>query len=208
MFIPEEKIFLKNKILIGLSDFPKDELKNLQESGKLNIFNLDYININKQLLETRININREKSINVDKGIGMISKNWLNKYLNEMPCVIIQILDITMKILENKDPSLISEDIMLEMGKIKSAYMNSNYILILKNLNKSNVESQIKANIINNMKFIKDKNILIINDSNRFEDKNFVNNLSELIKEEINFFYFNKKKEKLDKYEANKEKNQF
>ena len=205
MLIPEEKLYLKNKILIGLSNFPKEELSNLKAWGNLNIFNLEYININKQRLETRINILKEKALNKNKGCGMISSNWLNKYKNEIPCLIIQMIDITYKILDNRDPFLISEDIMRELGKIKSAYMDSNYILIIKNLNKSNFETQIKNNIVSNMKFIKDKHIFIINDSNKFEDQNFVIGLSNIIKEEINKFFCDKKTNKLNKYDKSKEK---
>ena len=211
MFIPEEKIHLKNKCIIGLSNFQKQDLTIFKKSMsklKQNICQIDYIDINSHLIELRVNLQREKASKKDGKIGMISKDWLNKYQNEIPCVIIQIIDITFKIIESKDPALISEDIIVEISKLKSVFNISNYILIIKNLynlNKSNFDSQIRNNILNNVKYLKDKNVIIINDNNQFENIQFVDNLTELVKEEINAFFFAKKNEYFYKYEKCKQK---
>ena len=208
MFKPEEIIPLKNKILIGIMNIQKPDLVNLKSSlNKKNIGNIEYIDINKKTLEERINKKRTKIRKEDIELGMISKDWLNKNQNEIPCVIIQLIDITYTIFEKKDPLLISEEIIREMGKTKSSYMTSNYILIIKNIEKSNLEAQIKNNILNNGKNIKDKNIIMIYGNDEFENGIFIENLSGLIKEEINMFFTNKEKsyeQKLDKYKLKKE----
>ena len=206
MFNPEEYFLLKNKVIIGVINFQKPDLNNLKVClSKQDISELEYRDINQKTIEQRIKIQREKSNSEGSKIGMISKNWLNKYQNEIPCVIIQIIDITIKIIENKDPSLISEDIIKEMGVVKSAYMSSNYILIIKNLYKSNFDSIIKNNILNNIKYAKDKNIIIMNDNNKFDDMTFIKNLSDLVLEELNIFFYNKKKNYYYKYEICKQK---
>ena len=208
MFKPEEIIPLKNKILIGIMNIQKPDLVNLKSSlNKKNIGNIEYIDINKKTLEERINKKRTKIRKEDIDLGMISKDWLNKNQNEIPCVIIQLIDITYTIFEKKDPLLISEEIIREMGKTKSSYITSNYILIIKNIEKSNLEAQIKNNIVNNGKNIKDKNIIMIYGNDEFENGIFIENLSGLIKEEINIFFANKEKsyeQKLDKYKLKKE----
>ena len=206
MFKPEEKMHLKNKVIIGINNFPKEDLIIFKNSmANQNIFNIDYIEINSSLIDYRIKNQREKANNKEEKIGMISKDWLNKYQNEIPSIIIQFIDITYKIIESKDPSLISEDIMLEIGKIKSAFMTSNYILIIKNLYKSNFDLQIKNNILNNIKYIKEKNVIIVNDNNQFDNIQFVDNLSELVKEEINNFYTSKKNSCFYKHERCRQK---
>jgi hypothetical protein len=188
MFHPKDKIKLKNNNIIGTNNFTKSDLNSFKISmTKKSICNIKFIDINAQVLNSRISKQREKAMKKKNRLGMISKEWLNKYQNEIPCVIIQIIDITAKIIEKKDPSLISEDIMLEMGKIKSAFMASNYILILRNLcnfYKNNHDALIKNNILSNVKYAKDKCIIIVNDNNQFDNKEFVDNLSEITNEEI------------------------
>ena len=208
MFKPEEIIPLKNKILIGIMNIQKPDLVNIKSSlNKKNLGNIEFIDINKKTLEERIN--KKRSI-LGKGhikLGMISKNWLNKIQNEIPCVIIQLIDITFTIFDKKDPLLISEDIIHEMGKTKTSYISSNYILIIKNIEKSNLDVQIKNNILNTVKNIKDKNIIMIYGNDEFENGTFIENLSGLIKEEINLFFINKEKiyeQKLEKYKIKKE----
>lgn len=192
MFHPKDKIKLKNSNIIGTNNFTKSDLNSFKMAmSKTCICNIKFIDINAQLLNSRISKQREKAMKKKNKLGMISKEWLNKYQNEIPCVIIQIIDITAKIIERKDPSLISEDIMLEMGKIKSAFMTSNYILILRNLcnfYKNNHEALIKNNILSNVKYAKDKCIIIVNDNNQFDNKRFVDNLSGITKEEISSFF--------------------
>ena len=206
MFIPEEKIHLKNKCIIGLNNFQKQDLTIFKNTmAKQIIFNIDYIDINSYLIELRVNLQREKQSKKDDKIGMISKDWLNKYQNEIPCVIIQIIDITFKIIDSKDLSLISEDIMIEISKIKSVFTISNYVLIIKNLYKSNFDLQIRNIILNNVKYLKDKNVIIINDNNQFENIQFVENLTELVKEEINIFFYAKKNDYFYKYKKCKQK---
>ncbi len=211
MFHPKDKIKLKNNNIIGTNNFTKSDLNSFKISiSKACISNIKFIDINPQVLNSRITKQREKAMKKKNKLGMISKEWLNKYQNEIPCVIIQIIDITAKIIERKDPSLISEDIMLEMGKIKSAFMASNYILILKNLcnfYKNNHDALIKNNILSNVKYAKDKCIIIVNDNNQFDNKRFVDNLSEITKEEINSFFRIKKNNahiKLEQYNKKKE----
>ena len=124
MFHPKDKIKLKNNNIIGTNNFTKSDLNSFKISmTKASICNIKFIDINAQVLNSRISKQREKAMKKKNRLGMISKEWL-----KIPCVIIQIIDITAKIIEKKDPSLISEDIMLEMGKVKSAFMTSNYIL--------------------------------------------------------------------------------
>ena len=166
MFNPEEYIPLKNRVIIGVYNFQKDDLSNLKiYLKKQNISNIEYLDIKANLLEQRIKNQREKLNKEESKIGMISKNWLNKYQNEIPCVLIQIIDITFINIENKEPSLITENIMREMGKIKSAFTTSSYILIIKNIFKGNFDlTIIKNQILNNIKLAKDKNIIIMNDN--------------------------------------------
>ena len=211
MFHPKDKIKLKNNNIIGTNNFTKSDINSFKMSmSKACISNIKFIDINAQVLNSRITKQREKAMKKKNKFGMISKEWLNKYQNEIPCVIIQIIDITAKIIERKDPSLISEDIMLEMGKIKSAFMTSNYILILRNLcnfYKNNHDTLIKNNILSNVKYAKDKCIIIVNDNKQFDNKRFVDNLSEITKEEINSFFRIKKNKahiKLEQYNIKKE----
>ena len=207
MFDPEEYIPLKNRVIIGVYNFQKDDLSNLKiYLKKQNISNIEYLDIKANLLEQRIKNQREKLNKEESKIGMISKNWLNKYQNEIPCVLIQIIDITFINIENKEPSLITENIMREMGKIKSAFTTSSYILIIKNIFKGNFDlTIIKNQILNNIKLAKDKNIIIMNDNNRFDDISFLKNLSDLILEEFNIFFTTKKSNYYYKYEKCKQK---
>lgn len=211
MFHPKDKIRLKNSNIIGTNNFNKSDLNIFRASmSKSSVCNIKFIDITTEVLNSRIAKQREKAMKKKNKLGMISKEWLNKYQNEIPCVIIQIIDITAKIFEKKDPSLISEDIMLEMGKIKSAFMNSNYILIMRNLfnfYKNNHDTLIKNNILSNVKYAKDKCIIIVNDSNQFDNKEFVDNLCEITKEEIGSFFRIKKNNthiKLDQCNKKKE----
>lgn len=205
MFKIEDKILLKSNVLIGTLNFPKQSFsifKNIM--AKQNQFNINYIEINPIIIELSINNKREKSLRKEGKMGMISREWLNKYQNEIPCVIIHIIDITSKIMESKEPSLISEEILHELGKIKSAFINSNYIMIIKNLFKSNFELQIKNTLVNNIKYLKDKNIIIINDSNQFENMQFLDNFCELVKDEINGFFSTIKNNYFTKFEKCKQ----
>jgi len=210
MFHPKDKIKLKNSNIIGTNNFTKSDLNSFKISmSKASICNIKFIDINSVVLNSRISKQREKAMKKKNKLGMISKEWLNKYQNEIPCVIIQIIDITAKIIEKKDPNLISEDIMLEMGKIKSAFMTSNYILILRNLcnfYKNNHDALIKYNILSNVKYAKDKCIIIVNDNNQFDNKEFVDNLSEITKEEIvSFFRIKKNNTHIKLEQCNKKK---
>ena len=201
MFLPEEQIHLKNNIIIGTNNFQKSDLILFKsQMTKKSVCNLKYIDINDDLLQLREKYLREKIMQKKDKIGMISKDWLNKYQKEIPSVIIHIIDITYRTIDCNEPSLIAEEIIKQTGKIKGEFMSSNYILIIKNLYKSNLEPQIKSNILYNLKYVKDKCILIINDNNQFENKNFIDNLSEIVKDEINAFFYNKKNLIHRKYE--------
>ena len=113
MFIPEEKIYLKNNVIIGLNNFQKSDLTifNISLAKKIEC-NLKYIDIDEKILDSRIKYLREKKKTKNKKIGMISKEWLNKYQKEVPSVVIQIVDITFSTFQGKDPSLIFQDVML------------------------------------------------------------------------------------------------
>ena len=211
MFKPEEEKQLKNIIIVGTNNIQKSDLISFKKSmTKYSVCNMKYIDINNDIINSQINIKREEAIKIKNKLGMISKDWLNKYENEIPSVIIQIIDISNSTLENKEPLLISEEILLEIAKIKSAFMTSNYILIIKdicNLYKSNNDIIIKNNIINNLKDVKDKCIIIINDTNQFDKKEFIDKLCDLVKEEINTFFLLKKNKyhyKLDQCNIKKE----
>ena len=206
MFKPEDKIPLKNQVVIGANNLKKPDLNNLKKSlNKQNICNYECILITEKAIELKIKNQREKSKKERNKKGMISKDWINKYQNELPCVIIQIIDITFKIIDSNDPTMISEYIMREMGKIKSAFMSSNYILIIRNIFKSNYDLQIKNNILSNIKDIKDRNIIIMNNSNAFDDPIFIKNLSELVLDEINIFFYTKKNNYYYKFENCRQK---
>ena len=92
MFKPEEKMHLKNKVIIGINNFPKEDLIIFKNSmANQNLFNIDYIEINSSLIDYRIKNQREKANKKEEKIGMISKDWLNKYQNEIPSIIIQFI---------------------------------------------------------------------------------------------------------------------
>ena len=207
MFIPEEKIYLKDNIIIGVNGFQNNELQNFKNIMRNKIeCNLKYTDIDDALLDLRIKYFGEKKKTNKNQKGMISKDWINKYLNDTPSVVIQIIDISTQIRQGGDFPLIFRDVMPKLGVFMSGFMDSKYILIIKNeekSNKLNIDLQLKKAIITNVKYAKEKCIIIINDNKQLENIEFIGKLADIVRDEIKQYFKDKKNICHNKYEYNK-----
>ena len=167
--------------------------------------NINYLEITKEILK-KPKLKRIKDTNYDE-LGMISINWMEKFQNSIPGLIIQMIDITNSIIDtqNVDINPICETIIKNIQLIRSAYHGSNQLIIIQNYKKVNgLENNIKNNILKFFKNnIKENSIFFINVPLYVNNQEIMKQIGKLIIDDLYSFYNIKIQLYFDKYNSQK-----
>ena len=169
--------------------------------------NINFLDITPEIFQKQ-KMRRRKEKDLDE-LGIISLDWIDKIKKFLPGVIVQMIDITNSVnVTEIDLAKICEPIKKEILKINMNYQKTHQFIIIKNLNRVyGLEDSIKSQIVSKFNFIKEKCLYFINDTSHIINPEINKKISNLIRDEINKFYFSKmqKYEKLAKQEKNEEK---
>ena len=180
---------IEETFLLSLKNCIEDIYKN----------NINYFEITNEQLKIQ-RIKRRKEKNFDE-LGMISINWIQKIQENLPGVIIQMIEITELVnTPTAENNKISETVIKEILKIKNNYQSSNQFIIIKNLKRdSGLENSIKNQVLSRFKYLNDKCIFFINDPNYMTNSDIIKKISTLVKDEISKYYTSKIKYYRNKY---------